>query len=98
MKEFLDKKWVHWTLVLLVFACTGTTTARIDNWLTELLGFEKYHLVWWLLLIVLLPVYNLLLLCFGFIFGKYTYFRTKSRKTWRWMFGWTSKKSNSNEQ
>ena len=80
MKEFLNNKWVHWTVVLLVFACTGTTTARIDNWLTELLGYEKYHLVWWLLLVALLPVYNVLLLGFGWIFGKYDYFREKQRK------------------
>ena len=97
MKDFLNKKWVHWTVVLLVFACTGTTTARLDTWLTELLGYEKYHWVWWLLLVALLPVYNVLLLAFGFVFGKFAYFREKQKKMWRRMFGWAMKKEKKNE-
>lgn len=98
MKEFLNNKWVHLILVLVVFACTGTTVARLDNWLTQLMGYEKYSWVWWLLLVGLLPVYNVLLLLFGFIFGKYAYFREKQKKMWKRMFGWAMKKKKEDEE
>ncbi len=91
MSDWRDNKVIHWTLVLVVFACTGTTVARIDNYFTELLGYDKYSWVWWVGLVVLLPVYNVLLLCFGFIFGKFTYFREKQKKTWRRIFGGKAK-------
>ncbi len=75
-------KFIHWVLVLSTFACTGTVTAKLGTWLALELGFEKYHLVWWLLLIALLPVYSVLLLGFAFIFGKFSFFKEKQRKMW----------------
>lgn len=92
-----DHKVVHWILVLVTFACTGTVTARLDTWLTELMGFEKYHLVWWLLLIALLPIYSMLLLGFGFIFGKFAFFKQKQQKFWGRLLGRNKKKHNDDE-
>lgn len=91
MSGWRDNKVIHWILVLAVFACTGTSVARIDDFLTVWMGYEKYSWVWWVLLVALLPVYNGLLLVFGFIFGKFKYFREKQKKMWKRMFGWTKK-------
>jgi len=87
-----DHKVVHWLLVLATFACTGTVTARLDTWLTISMGYEKYDLVWWLLLIALLPVYSVLLLAFGFIFGKWSFFKHKQQKFWGRLLGRNQKK------
>lgn len=92
-KAWSQNKVVHVILVLLVFSCTGLSVARIGRLLTEWLEVERFSLAYWLLWIVaLLPVYNVLLLCFAFIFGKFTYFREKQKRTWRKMTGWTRKK------
>jgi hypothetical protein len=88
-RTFKEHKVVHWTLVLLVFSCTGLSVARIGGLLAEWAGFERYSLAYWLMWIVaLLPVYNVLLLVFAFIFGKYFYFREKQKRMWRRMTGW----------
>ncbi len=96
--HWTNHKIVHWILVLATFACTGTLTAKLDTWLTLAMGFEKYHLVWWLLLIVLLPVYSVLLLGFAFIFGKFSLFKEKQQKMWGRILGRKPKKKNGDEQ
>lgn len=95
--HWTQNKIVHWILVLATFACTGTLTARIDTWLTLQMGHEKYDLVWWLLLIALLPVYSVLLLCFGFIFGKFSFFKEKQLKMWGRILGRKPKKKNDDD-
>ncbi|MFN8397418.1 MAG: DUF6787 family protein [Bacteroidia bacterium] len=88
-QEFKERKWVHWTLVLLVFTCTGLSVARIGGWLAEVAGFKRFSLEYWLMwILALLPVYNVLLLCYAFVFGKFVYFREKQKRMWRRMTGW----------
>lgn len=96
--HWTQHKIVHWILVLATFACTGTVTARLDTWLTVLMGFEKYDWVWWLLLIALLPVYSIILLGFGFIFGKFSFFKEKQKKMWGRILGRKPKHKNKDEQ
>jgi hypothetical protein len=85
-----DRKWIHLTLVLLVFIFTGTTTARIGSLLVEWMGITRFSLAYWLLFIVgLLPIYNVILLPYAWLFGKFRYFRDKQLRTWRfiqWLF------------
>lgn len=93
LKTWKEHKVVHVTLVLLVFSCTGLSVARIGGLLAEWLGLERYSVLYWLMWIVaLLPLYNLLLLGFAFLFGKFAYFREKQRRMWRKMTGWARKK------
>ena len=93
-KTWSENKVVHVILVLVVFSCTGLSVARIGAWLTESVGFQRFSFAYWMLWIVaLLPVYNVLLLCYAFIFGKFNYFREKQRRTWRKLTGWMRKKA-----
>lgn len=93
-RDWRSHKVVHVVLILLVFTCTGLSVARIGGWLAEWAGFERFSLAYWLMWIVaLLPVYNVLLLVFAFIFGKYAYFRAKQRRMWQKMTGWMRKGS-----
>ena len=90
--KWTKHKVVHWTLVLIVFGLTGSSIARLDTFLTEAAGFEKYSWFWWLMLVVLLPVYSLVLLGFAFLFGKFQYFKAKQAKMYQRLFGWFGKK------
>lgn len=91
-REFWAHKAVHVTVILIVFSCTGLTVARLGAWLADWAGLEKYGLLWWLMWIVaLLPLYNVLLIMYATIFGKYRFFREKQKKMWRRMTGWMRK-------
>jgi hypothetical protein len=62
--------------VLVVFACTGFTVMFIKKPLLTLIAGEAAtsllaSIIYYLLI---LPIYNVLLLCYGFIFGQLTFF------------------------
>ncbi len=72
-------------IVLIVFACTGFTVLFIKtpiiNFITG--GGEKE---WWMTIIyilLILPIYNVLLLCYGFIFGQFAFFWKYEQKMLR---------------
>lgn len=77
----LQSKWGLTSLwqvviILIVFALTGSTVLLIKNPLIYLItgGAEKE---WWMTviyLLLILPIYNILLLGYGFIFGQFAFF------------------------
>ena len=59
-------------LILTVFALTGSTVVYVKGYVKPY--FKDY---WWfdlLYYVAILPVYNLILLIYGFIFGQFSYF------------------------
>lgn len=82
-------KWLHITLILVVFTCTGFTVAWLGRYLTGWLGIERFSWQYWTFWIVgLLPIYQVILLVYAAIFGKFAYFRQKQLKLWKRMTGW----------
>jgi hypothetical protein len=77
----LKKRWnlkSGWqvVIILIVFACTGTTVLLIKRPLFEywFSGNEKplwASITYWVLI---LPIYNVLLLVYGLIFGQFSFF------------------------
>lgn len=63
-------------IVLVVFACTGFTVFFIKRPLLEFLAGDKGDtlLASVLYYILILPLYNLLLLAYGFLFGQFRFF------------------------
>ena len=83
LRRFLEHKVVHVVLILVVFSLTGSSAMRISNFFTDWIGWERSSLVRWVfMLVAIFPIYNVLLLGFAFIFGKYDWFRAKQLKTW----------------
>ncbi len=79
--EKLKHRWnlqsgLQVVLVLVVFACTGTTVFLIKKPLLHFLAGEQGDTVMASVLyyILILPLYNLLLLAYGFLFGQFTFF------------------------
>jgi len=77
----LQSKWqlkslTQVLLVLLVFACTGTTILLIKNPILAFFGIERgggfMNTLAYLLLV--LPLYQIMLLIYGFIFGQFRLF------------------------
>lgn len=70
-------------LVLIVFACTGLTVMYIKNPLLELLGIDMSKGGYWknfLYFLFVLPLYQIILLFYGFLFGQFEFFWEKEKR------------------
>jgi hypothetical protein len=92
--ERLRTKWkLHsiWqvVIILVVFACTGFTVLFIKKPLLEFLaGKEGDTLLASILYYVfILPVYNVVLLGYGFIFGQFKFFWEFEKRFFNRLFG-----------
>ncbi|MCR9066936.1 MAG: prolipoprotein diacylglyceryl transferase [Cytophagales bacterium] len=80
-------------VVLIVFACTGFTIMFLKKPIVSAIaGSEEYSTFFSVLYYVfILPVYNVVLLIYGFLFGQFAFFWEFEKKMWRRM---TGKKTN----
>jgi hypothetical protein len=83
MFEKLKKRWNIDTnfqviIILIVFAITGSTTVYVKQFIFDLIGISTTTPLLIkipLYVVVILPVYNLLLLAYGFLFGQFQFFK-----------------------
>jgi hypothetical protein len=75
-------------LVLLAFACTGFSVMFlkpvITGWLFRDGGSTWFSILYWVLI---LPIYNLLLLAYGFLFGQFPFFWNFEKRFFRRLIG-----------
>lgn len=96
-KSYLQKLQSKWGLksifqtvmVLIVFACTGSTVLFIKPFLFELIGFDSIKGTAGVLLYIVLifPLYQILILIYGFIFGQFAFFWAWEKKMFARMTG-----------
>ena len=77
----------NWQLfvIIVVFALTGSTSAYLSKPILAFLGINKSN-PWEyypLYIILIFPVYQILLLSFGFLFGQFTFFWAFEKKMLR---------------
>ena len=88
--EKLKERWGLKTLkqviiVLVVFACTGFTVLFIKAPILDLIRGDAEK-QWWMSVIyfiLILPIYNILLLGYGFIFGQFDFFWNYEKKSFQ---------------
>lgn len=84
-KERWKKIW-DYTLILIIFAITGSTAAILPKYLLPPLGVTNGTVSYWVTyFLVITPIYQVLLLGYAFLFGKFQYFYEKQRKMGRWI-------------
>jgi hypothetical protein len=77
--------------VLVIFACTGTAAAFLSGKISGWLGLARWSLSWWFLWVVLIfPLYQVLLLGFASVFGKYDEFRLRQVRILRGIKSWVT--------
>ncbi len=104
----LKERWgvtsnLQLTIIFIVFAITGSTAAYLSKPFTDLIGLTKDNLGWLYLpvrLIAIFPIYNVLLVSIGFIFGQFDFFWNFEKKMLRSMklgfiVNWFEKEKNS---
>ncbi|MFA8300409.1 MAG: DUF6787 family protein [Hyphomicrobiales bacterium] len=89
--KFINKLKQRWNIkstyqviiILIVFACTGTSVMFIERAFLDWLGVRD-SLVWYnrvlVFLLVTLPIYQVILLIYGFIFGQFRFFLDFEKK------------------
>ncbi|GAB3228703.1 hypothetical protein GCM10027454_29210 [Algoriphagus aestuariicola] len=81
-------------MVLVVFACTGFTILFVKNPILDFFGVEKGGFVNTLLyLLLVLPLYQIFLLIYGFIFGQFNFFWEKEKQIARRIAGLFKRKN-----
>lgn len=90
----LEGKWqvtYRWEFIpiFIVFAVTGSLSAKVAGPIMTLMGLTKDNtplwLFWPLRILCILPLYQVLLLIFGFLFGQFRFFWEFERKMFRRM-------------
>lgn len=93
--EKLKNRWklksaTQVVVVLIVFACTGFTILFIKkpllNWLAGEQGNTTFASV--LYYIFILPLYNVVLLAYGFLFGQFQFFWDFEKRFMERFFSW----------
>lgn len=78
----LKKRWgiksgFQVIIILIVFSCTGFSVLYVEERILQLLNLNQSD-TWWvailIFILITLPVYNVLLLVYGFIFGQFKFF------------------------
>ncbi len=94
MLEKLQQRWglksiTQVVLVLIVFAATGTTVMLLKRPIVGLFteNGEQPLLFTILYYLLILPVYNVILLAYGFLFGQFDFFWQFEKKMWNRMTG-----------
>ena len=77
------------TIIFIVFAITGSSAAYLSKPILKWFGIVKEDVSLWiyypLYIILIFPVYQVLLISFGFIFGQFKFFWTFEKKMLRAM-------------
>lgn len=88
--ERLKQRWnlgspLQVIIVLIVFACTGFTVLFIKKPLLQFLAGDAGDTVLASILyyILILPLYNIILLAYGFLFGQFSFFWAFEKKMLR---------------
>lgn len=76
-------------IILIVFACTGSTVVMIKKPILNFIfqGEDPSWIFYVLYYIFILPIYNLFLLIYGYIFGQFQFFWEFEKRFFNRMFG-----------
>jgi len=83
-------------VVLVVFSLTGSTVLLIKKPIMSLIQDAGESMTFFNILyyILIIPMYNMILLCYGFLFGQFNFFWEFEKKTWRRITGRKAKTIN----
>jgi hypothetical protein len=74
----------HLIIILIVFALTGSFSAKLAEPVTDFLGMNLENTASWIYwpirILLIFPIYQVLLLFFGFIFGQFKFFWNFEKK------------------
>ena len=87
----LKERWgvtTNWqlTVIFIVFAITGSTSAKFAAPITDFIGVTKEMggwIYWPVRILIIFPAYQVLLVFFGWLFGEFNFFWAFEKKMLR---------------
>ncbi len=71
-------------IILLVFAVTGSSAAKLASPVVEFFGIYRetspWYLYWSIRILLIFPIYQILLVLFGWVFGQFDFFWAFEKK------------------
>ncbi len=71
-------------IICIVFAITGSTATKLASPLTSFIGLDRETtnswLYWTVRILLIFPIYQVLLVAFGWLFGQFKFFWTFEKK------------------
>jgi len=101
-KSFIDRLKKRWgitstfqvLMILVVFACTGFSVLYVEDLLLNWIGLPAEK-SWWvgvlIFIFITLPLYNIILLIYGFIFGQFRFFWNFEKRFFGRLMFWKRK-------
>ena len=89
MLERIKEKWgitssLQMVVIFIVFGVTGSASTLVSGPALDFLNIQKeafYPIIYWpLRILIVFPIYQVLLVCFGFIFGRFVLNELKKDK------------------
>lgn len=89
----LKRRWeieTNWqlTVIFIVFAITGSTSAKFAGPLTDAVGISRDlggWIYWPIRILIIFPIYQVLLIFFGWLYGEFVFFWKFEKKMLRAM-------------
>ena len=88
----LKEKWninsnLQLAIILIVFSITGSLSAKLGEPLTNFVGIERANpwLYWPVRIFIIFPIYQVLIVIIGWLFGQYQFFWEFEKKMLRRM-------------
>lgn len=87
--EKLKKRWgidsnFQIVIIFIVFAVTGSVAAKLAAPVTEFIGLDRETtnawLYWLVRILLIFPIYQFLLVAFGWLFGQFDFFWNFEKK------------------
>lgn len=87
--EKLKQRWGikhNWEIIviLIVFSITGSSAMKIAAPITEFIGLAREttnpFIFWPVRILLIFPIYQILLVVFGWLFGQFTFFWNMEKK------------------
>lgn len=75
-------------IIFLVFAITGSSAAKLAGPITDFFNITKdmgWYIYWPFRILIILPIYKILLVFFGWVFGEFRFFFNFAKKMLRSM-------------
>ncbi|MEQ8580286.1 MAG: prolipoprotein diacylglyceryl transferase [Marinoscillum sp.] len=95
--SWLNRLQTRWNLksgfqvvmVLIVFACTGFTVLFLKRPVVAFFTGDGEQNIWFSVVyyLLILPIYNIILLFYGFLFGQFRFFWEFEKRTFRRLTG-----------
>lgn len=103
--NWIDRLQLKWKLkntrqvliILLVFACTGFTVLFLKRPVVGYFTADGGQNIWFSIAyyVLILPIYNVILLFYGFVFGQFEFFWEFEKRTFNRI---TGRKKHANEE